>query len=177
MIPNISTLLVVYIFGGLTLLPVLIFTFWVYSYYTLPRSPIEKGKLKYNAGQEFEWEKGSETVVNEDHDSRCPIQDNNSVAAYFTVCRDFFPGGVSHRTPERSTIPGSTISNESFNVYQSMYRSIFDRSKSQIPNIDGGVPTGKPSKKDRNVFLIILRYVINYRSQIFEALMILDMVI
>lgn len=76
-------------------------------------------------------------------------------ASYFAVCREYVPGGVNGKPPERTTPAGETIAAESPSVYQSMYRSIFDRGKTQIPSIEGG----KPIKKARNVFFVVLRLV------------------
>ena len=167
--PNILTLLLIYIIGGVTLLPILIITFCVYSYYTLPRSQIEKGKLKNNVGHGVNGGKDCDTITDQNDDIKCPSHDNNPAAAYFTVCREFFPGGVNFGNSERATIAGATISNESLNVYQSMYRSIFDRNKSQVPIIEGNTAAVKPSKKVRNVFLIVMRYVFNHCDLLLDS--------
>lgn len=77
-------------------------------------------------------------------------------AGYFAVCREYVPGGINGKPPERTTPAGSVIATESPSVYQSMYRSIFDRNKSFTPTLDGA--NGK-SKRARNIFYVVLRYV------------------
>lgn len=77
-------------------------------------------------------------------------------AGYFAVCREYVPGGINGKPPERTTPAGSVIAAESPSVYQSMYRSIFDRNKSLTPTMEGANPK---FKKARNVFYVVLRYV------------------
>ena len=54
---------------------------------------------------------------------------------------------------------GAVVASESPRVYQSMYRSIFDRK--QPPTIEPASTNGKSFKKARNVFYIVLRYAID----------------
>jgi hypothetical protein len=77
------------------------------------------------------------------------------VAGYFAVCREYVPGGVNGKPPERTTPAGEVVAAGSPSVYQSMYRSIFDRK--QPPTIDPG-----GSRKARNVFFVVLRYTLHY---------------
>ena len=77
-------------------------------------------------------------------------------AGYFAVCREYVPGGVNGKPPERTTPAGAVIATESPSVYQSMYRSLFDRKQS--PSLDGGKGNGKLVKKARNVFFVVLRH-------------------
>jgi hypothetical protein len=76
-------------------------------------------------------------------------------AGYFAVCREYVPGGVNGKPPERTTPAGAVIAMESPSVYQSMYRSIFDRNKTMSPSMDA---SNARSKKARNVFYVVLRY-------------------
>lgn len=76
-------------------------------------------------------------------------------AGYFAVCREYVPGGVNGKPPDRTTPAGAVISMESPSVYQSMYRSIFDRNKTMSPTIEA---SNTRSKKARNVFYVVLRY-------------------
>ncbi|PVI06546.1 hypothetical protein DM02DRAFT_649668 [Periconia macrospinosa] len=93
----------------------------------------------------------SENVLNELQERR-HVPDVAS--GYFAVCREFVPGGINGKAPERTNPTGAVTSIESPSVYQSMYRSIFDRNKVQSPSMDG--PQGK-SKRARNVFYVVLR--------------------
>jgi hypothetical protein len=80
----------------------------------------------------------------------------NTSAGYFAVCREYVPGGVNGKPPDRTTPAGAVVSMESPSVYQSMYRSIFDRNKTTSPSMD---VSNVRSKKARNVFYVVLRYV------------------
>ena len=76
-------------------------------------------------------------------------------AGYFAVCREYVPGGINGKPPERTTPAGAVIAAESPSVYQSMYRSLFDRK--QGPSLDTGKGNGKSTKRARNVFFVVLR--------------------
>lgn len=78
-------------------------------------------------------------------------------AAYFAVCREYVPGGVNGKPPERTTPAGAVVGVESPSVYQSMYRTIFDRNRAQSPSMEGA-KNGKAQKKARNVFFVVLRH-------------------
>ncbi|KAH7078226.1 hypothetical protein FB567DRAFT_595839 [Paraphoma chrysanthemicola] len=78
----------------------------------------------------------------------------DTFAGYFAVCREYVPGGVNGKPPDRMTPAGAIVSTESPSVYQSMYRSIFDRNKTTSPSIDA--PNAR-TKKARNVFYVVLR--------------------
>ena len=84
--------------------------------------------------------------------------DTDVAAGYFAVCREYVPGGVNGKPPERLSPAGEVVANESPSVYQTMYRSIFDRSqKASIePNKDGA---GKTVKRANNIFYVVLRSV------------------
>ena len=84
---------------------------------------------------------------------------NALTAGYFTVNREFVPGGISSRPSERISSAGTVVQNESLNVYQSMYRSIFDRGKSHPAVPEGYSTAGRAAKKTRNLFYIVLRCV------------------
>ena len=75
---------------------------------------------------------------------------------YFAVCREYVPGGQNGKPPERTTPAGEIVAEESPSVYQSMYRSIFDRK--QVPTIDPSKSNGKTTKKAANIFYITLRH-------------------
>lgn len=80
-------------------------------------------------------------------------------AGYFAVCREYVPGGVNGKPPERTTPAGSTVVQpKSDSVYQSIYRGIFDRKPNNSP-LDSKSP-GKPMRRGGNVFYVVLRYVI-----------------
>jgi hypothetical protein len=78
----------------------------------------------------------------------------DTFAGYFAVCREYVPGGVNGKPPDRTTPAGAVVSMESPSVYQSMYRSIFDRNKAASPTMDAA---NARNKKARNVFYVVLR--------------------
>lgn len=77
-------------------------------------------------------------------------------AGYFAVCREYVPGGINGKPPERITPAGAVVAMESPSVYQTMYRSIFDRK--QGPSLDPGKGNGRTVKRARNVFFVVLRH-------------------
>jgi len=143
------TLLVTYILGGITFIPLVVLVVFGLSYAFLPRS--DPGLLSVRAeSPTIEVDAGElqEKLFDRTHEP-------DVAAGYFAVCREYVPGGVNGKPPERTTPAGETIATESPSVYQSMYRSIFDRNKAQGPTIEGG----KAVKKARNVFYVVLRSV------------------
>ncbi|KAI4127174.1 MAG: hypothetical protein LQ338_003351 [Usnochroma carphineum] len=158
---NFIFLLSVYVLGGLTFVPCLIGLILLHGYLTFPRVPQpstthpddpdpfadarEDGKnVKSTAGLPDLGEKlqhGHEPDV---------------AAGYFAVCREYVPGGINGKPPERTTPAGTVVETESPSVYQSMYRSIFDRK--QGPTLDAGKGNAKPTKRARNVFFVVLRH-------------------
>ena len=151
-------LILVYVFGGLTFLPLLLCALLLHAHLTFPQTtelpsspkdisdPGDDGKtIKSTAalaklGEKFQRE-----------------HEPDVAAGYFAVCREYVPGGVNGKPPERTTPAGTTVvAPESPSVYQSMYRSIFDRR--QGPTLEPGKGNGRPPKRARNVFFVVLRH-------------------
>ena len=86
--------------------------------------------------------------------------DPGGASGYFAVTRSYVPGGVSGKPPDRFTPTGSTIGGESPSVYQTMYRSIFERNKQSSPSMDASKGNSRGTKRSRNVFYVVLRYVL-----------------
>lgn len=151
--------LFVYIFGGLTFLPLVLVLILLHAYLTLPdaadSSASERARKDTLARQNDEplvFKSGTDALAKKFQ----RVHESDVAAGYFAVCREYVPGGVNGRPPERTTPAGEVISEESPSVYQSMYRSIFDRKdKPTIEPTKGG---GKPVKRARNVFYVVLRY-------------------
>lgn len=84
-------------------------------------------------------------------------------AGCFLVTRKFVPGGINGKPPERASPAGSTSSttppSSSPSVYQSMYRSLFDR-KSSFGLVPDPGPSGQKGRARRalNEFFVVLRY-------------------
>jgi len=95
------------------------------------------------------------------------VHENDVAAGYFAVCREYVPGGVNGKPPERTTPAGEVVGTESQSpsVYQSMYRSIFERKTASASIEPGNNNGGRGFRKARNVFYIILRFVV-YGSEV-----------
>ncbi|KAF2176178.1 hypothetical protein K469DRAFT_679023 [Zopfia rhizophila CBS 207.26] len=151
--------LTVYVLGGLTFIPLVLAAVFCHAYITLPA-----GHDTSTADDCLSSDPDSNDLHRElpdvglEHlpDELKPRSHVPDVAAgYFAVCREYVPGGINGKPPERTTPAGAVVAVESPSVYQSMYRSIFDRNKTLTPTLDGG--NGK-SKKARNVFYVVLRH-------------------
>lgn len=155
--------LFVYVLGGLTFLPLVLGLILLYAYLTLP-SPsagsaasdeiIPTDTLKRPSDDQYSLKSGTDVLAEKFQRTH----ESDVAAGYFAVCREYVPGGVNGKPPERTTPAGDVVATESPSVYQSMYRSIFDRK--QPPTIDPGKNNGKNPKKSRNVFFVVLRSVI-----------------
>ncbi len=153
------TFVLTYLLGGLTLIPLLLALALLYAYLTFPVRDLPSVS---NA---------SDTLRHDNDDgrnlkARASIADlaekfkrahePDVAAGYFAVCREYVPGGINGKPPERTTPAGAVIATESPSVYQSMYRSIFDRK--QGPSLDPGKGSGKIVRRARNVFFVVLRH-------------------
>lgn len=150
--------LAVYVLGGFTFFPLLFCAILLHAHLTFPKQAdttpssdniqdssddgnnIKSTAALANLGENFR--RGHEPDV---------------AAGYYAVCREYVPGGVNGKPPERTTPAGTTVvAPESPSVYQSMYRSIFDRR--QGPTLDPAKGNGKPVRRARNVFFVVLRH-------------------
>ncbi|KIX97434.1 uncharacterized protein Z520_06886 [Fonsecaea multimorphosa CBS 102226] len=154
--------LFVYVLGGLTFVPLLIALVLLYAYYTLPPPEVKADKPKPTddpaqllrpEDDKIAFKTGTDDLAEKFHRKH----DSDVAAGYFAVCREYVPGGVPGKPPDRLTPAGDTTVQESPSVYQSMYRSIFDRSQKPTiePNKDG---QGKNVRKTNNVFYVVLRH-------------------
>lgn len=151
--------LLVYTIGGLTFPFVLIAAIFVHGYFFLP---IYKDNSHPNSTDSLIGPDDKVDLLNptgkvgdEKPESR-ECYETEVLAGYFAVSRDYIPGGINGRPPERITPTGSTVvSAPSQSVYQSMYRSIFER-KTHVHHHDKS--SGKPLKKGSNVFFVVLRH-------------------
>ncbi len=153
--------LTVYLLGGITFLPSLLILVLVHAYLTFPvyDSPSNSDGLFPNSlcdpqddGQSLRSRSSATSLAEKFHRRHEP----DVAAGYFAVCREYVPGGVNGKPPERTTPAGAIVTTESPSVYQSMYRSIFDRR--QGPSLDSGKGNGKTTKRARNVFFVVLRH-------------------
>jgi hypothetical protein len=157
-----------YLLGGLTLLPAVAVFAWYWTTTQTQAKPLEEppnnladedrrrksnasakeGKDEYlkSLGVGLD-EKILESLKTKNHEA-------DVFAGYFAVCREYVPGGVNGKPPERTTPAGAVVAMESPSIYQSMYSNIFNRNKTMSPSLDA--PNAK-TKKARNVFYVILR--------------------
>lgn len=141
-----AIILISYLIGGITLVPFLLLLLFCHAKWMLPRKR-SNGEARKASAVALKAEPGLYEKL------RQGPQDTDGAAGYFAVCREYVPGGVNRKPPSKTTPAGEAISAESPSVYQSMYRSIFERGKTHTP----GIEAGAPSKKARNVFFVILR--------------------
>jgi hypothetical protein len=165
-----------YLIGGLTLLPAVLVVAWFYVTTSVDPESLstnatdyagtsEQQRTKPNASTARKGDENTHLGVGIDEDVLEKLKgrthEPDVCAGYFAVCREYVPGGVNGKPPDRTTPAGAVISVESPSVYQSMYRSIFDRNKTMSPSLEAS-PNAR-SKKARNVFYVVLRYVTPYR--------------
>jgi hypothetical protein len=164
-----SGFLVVYLLGGLTFIPLVLSIAFLHAYITLPKRDtgdrdvphrVDKDDLAGVKSKDL----GTAALALDDialeslpEELKTRTHVPDVAAGYFAVCRDYVPGGINGKPPERTTPAGAVVASESPSVYQSMYRSIFDRNKTTSPTLDAS--NGK-SKKARNVFYVVLRCVL-----------------
>lgn len=157
-----SGLLFVYILGGLTFIPLLLALLFLHAYLTLPCASEEVDRdrgqhpadIRRPSDDLFSLKSGTDVLAERFHRAH----EGDVAAGYFAVCREYVPGGVNGKPPERTTPAGEVVTAESPSVYQAMYRSIFDRKQS--PSIEPSKGNGKGGKRARNVFYVVLRLVV-----------------
>lgn len=156
---SLVSFIVVYVLGGITFIPLVLLGAFLYTYLTLPDSPSsdqsynrKTDELRRPDDDEHSLKSGTDQLAEEFHRAH----DSEVATGYFAVCREYVPGGVNGKPPERTTPAGEVVATESPSVYQSMYRSLFERK--QTPSIEPAKSNGKNVKRARNVFYIVLRY-------------------
>ena len=156
----ITWFLFVYILGGVSFLPLLLCLVFLHAYKTFPVKPDtvlpptdDPADIKRKDDDKLNLKTATDTLEEQFYRKH----ESDVAAGYFAVCREYVPGGVNGKPPERTTPAGEIIATESPSVYQSMYRSIFDRQ--QKPTIEPNKSGGRNVKKANNVFYVVLRFV------------------
>lgn len=159
---SLSSFLFVYALGGITFIPLVLSLILLYAYLTLPSASQreqscekESDPIRLPTDDDLGSKSGTDQLAEKFHRAH----ESDVAAGYFAVCREYVPGGVNGKPPERTTPAGEVVAAESPSVYQTMYRSLFDRK--QVPSIEPAKGNGKPMKRARNVFYIVLRYVLS----------------
>ncbi|KAL5337545.1 hypothetical protein BJX70DRAFT_369035 [Aspergillus crustosus] len=153
-------LVVVYLLGGLTFIPLVLMLVALSSYLALPpASPLSEqasNSVDTSIRRLNDDQYSLKSRTDELAENFYRTHDTDVAAGYFVVCREYVPGGVNGKPPERTTPAGEVIAAESPSVYQTMYRSLFDRK--QAPTIEPTKTTTKNGKRTRNMFYIVLRH-------------------
>lgn len=165
---------VIYVLGGLTFIPLVVALLVLHAYLTL-QPPVKRPESVASTPDSFR--RTAAAFLQHPNDDQYSLKSGTDVlaekfqrthesdvaAGYFAVCREYVPGGVNGKPPERTTPAGDVVNTESPSVYKSMYRSIFDRK--QPPTIEPANNSNnnnnnntKSFKKARNVFYIVLRH-------------------
>ncbi|KAH8748996.1 hypothetical protein F5883DRAFT_582052 [Diaporthe sp. PMI_573] len=160
-----AAFLLTYLFGGVTFLPLLVLTIFLHAHFTLPRrqdadpSGDTGADDLVQSGDDLAPLQAAQKETNEQAKLKAAsLQDAETAAGYFAVCREYTPMGINAKPIERLTPVGSTtVAAPSQSVYQTMYRSIFDRKQSPSP-LDNGKSVSMRPKKAGNVFYVVLRH-------------------
>ena len=159
-----TAFLFAYILGGITFIPLVLAVIFAHVYFTLPlHDPSSSTK---DHGLDNIVQPGDDTSALDSAktsakaDPKARSNHGPDVAAgYFAVCREYTPMGINAKPIERPTPVGSaTVTAPSPSVYQTMYRSIFDRKPVNGPleNKNKNLMSQRP-KKAGNVFYVVLR--------------------
>lgn len=152
-----------YLIGGITFIPLLLASVFLYGYYNLPYRRVLG--IPYDEDEGTIVHPGDDTTALDEakrqrnnSDSKRSNTDIDVAAGYFAVCREYIPMGINAKPVERSTPIGSaTVTPPSPSVYQTMYRSIFDRKAAASP-MDNSSSVSQRPKKAGNVFYVVLRH-------------------
>ncbi|KAI2620554.1 hypothetical protein GGR54DRAFT_104572 [Hypoxylon sp. NC1633] len=156
-----TAFLLTYLLGGVTFIPLLIFAVLLHAHLNFPvrdDSSVKDGEN--NAGGIVQ--PGDDTTAlkeaQKEESKQRLLAESDTAAGYFAVCREYTPMGINAKPIERSTPVGSTtVAAPSQSVYQSMYKSIFDRKPIPGPLDDSKTVSQRP-KKAGNVFYVVLRH-------------------
>ncbi|KAK4242071.1 hypothetical protein C8A03DRAFT_29815 [Achaetomium macrosporum] len=157
-----TVFLLTYLLGGITFLPLLVVVILAHAYFTLPYRK-DADTLQASTSDDDLVQPGDDleplkAAQKDGSKARAAHREPDVAAGYFAVCREYTPMGINAKPIERSTPVGSTtVAAPSPSVYQTMYRSIFDRKQAPGPldNKNGG---SQRPKKAGNVFYVVLRH-------------------
>ncbi len=158
---SLTSFLFAYLLGGLTFLPLLL----ILAYFNLPyRSDVDPPSDPtvndiVQPHDELNALRAAQKARKDSETRPWGNYEAEVAAGYFAVCREYVPMGINAKPIERSTPVGSTtVAAPSPSVYQTMYRSIFDRKPAPGP-LDNSKNMSQRPKKAGNVFYVVLRFV------------------
>lgn len=168
-----TAFLLTYLFGGLTFLPLLVIAVLVHAHLTFPTrndvapSPHDDKDAIVLPGDDT----SALEAVKKDGVKSTSSSHLDPASGYFAVCREYTPMGINAKPIERSTPLGSaTVAAPSPSVYQTMYRSIFERKgpaaaatagTAGTANTGGAGENSSMSQRPKNagnVFYVVLRH-------------------
>jgi hypothetical protein len=160
-----TAFLLTYLLGGITFLPLFVAVIFAHAYFNSPHRQVTDGSQTSAVEDDLvQPDDDLEPLQAAQKDGAKPraVQHDLDVAAgYFAVCREYTPMGINAKPIERSTPVGSaTVAAPSPSVYQTMYRSIFDRKQTPGP-LDNKNGSSQRPKKAGNVFYVVLRYALH----------------
>ncbi|KAI4866662.1 hypothetical protein F4820DRAFT_416347 [Hypoxylon rubiginosum] len=156
-----TTFLLTYLFGGVTFIPLVLALVLYHAHLTFPVHDDSPPQDAENDADSIVQPGDDTTALQEAQKEELKqrlLAESDTAAGYFAVCREYVPMGINAKPIERSTPVGSTtVAAPSQSVYQSMYRSIFDRKQTSGPLDDHKSLSQRP-KKAGNVFYVVLRH-------------------
>ncbi|KAH7019636.1 hypothetical protein EDB80DRAFT_563000 [Ilyonectria destructans] len=161
-----KSLLVAYLLGGVTFIPLAVIAVLAIGFYALPeRGHVDSAQADHVDDIVLPGDDTTDldAAKKASKDGAKPRANNDLdvAAGYFAVCREYTPMGINAKPIERSTPVGSTtVASPSPSVYQTMYRSIFERKPAPGPldNSPNNTSVSQRPKKAGNVFYVVLRH-------------------
>ncbi|KAL2888108.1 ph domain-containing protein [Ceratocystis lukuohia] len=169
-----ASFLFAYVLGGLTLLPLVLLAGLLHAHLTLPyyetgrpdggNSDVDTDDDLIQPGDDvslLQTEKraheAAAAAASGPASSARRTNEDDMASGYFAVCREYTPMGINAKPIERTTPAGSTtVAAPSQSVYQTMYKSLFER-KTTPKESDSGTSSSW-SRKTGNIFFIVLRH-------------------
>ncbi|KAI5285906.1 hypothetical protein KEM54_000208 [Ascosphaera aggregata] len=163
---SLTSYLAVYVLGGFTFVPLIFIIGVAIAYFTLPQVDIEQYVKQHQQHRHDESSTASRNLQddatlkpepNELKEKFIRTHESDVAAGYFAVLREYSASGANGKPSERANTPANeTTATEGTSVYQSVYRSLFDRKTS--PTIEPAKDNGKQTKKSNNIFYVVLRH-------------------
>lgn len=154
-----TVFLLTYLLGGVTFVPLVIIAILLHAHLTFPVHDDDSSVRTCDVNsivQPGDDTSSLESAQKEESRQKL-LADSDVAAGFFAVCREYTPMGINAKPIERSTPVGSTtVAAPSPSVYQTMYRSIFDRKQPPSPLDDNKSVSQRP-KRAGNVFYVVLR--------------------
>lgn len=164
-----KSLLSAYLLGGVTFLPLLLIAVVATAWYTFPQVSDQDRVPKRDGKEADEVDLKSKDVGQEDS-----LSSEGAANATFAVLRSYnfqtalsALGAKPNAASNGTDAAGEGVAQESMSVYQSMYRSVFDRSKTALNRNplteDDDASSGAQARlraaaSARNIFHIVLRH-------------------